>query len=418
MKFYNNLLKRIFNPRNLFIGVSILTFLTFISVATGATLQGFQGGTGFATSSVGNVGKYLIVASTSPFLTYDFASGANGITSLNGLTTSSQFFATTTNTGIFNLTSTGNTHTLTIPSNVGFFSNDKNYVVSSSIAGINPILWSSATGSISCSKCIFETTQDTGVPTQLLFFDGLRTATSSGLLKLNSSTQSITAGGTFLANDIGTSTSRVNKVWTSDLDATIATIGTLTVSSVVSGDLVVNNGNINIASTSNALQFGAVTVLNSSTLNIQSTTGKVSSTFAFFGTVTSTNLTTTNLNVTNGNEYRQHTASIVITNPSSTIHSNGYITFGFPVAATLNNIECYSQPTGTSTMNFDRRGSSTPTTAGTEMLNSVLVCGAATGTTSFATTTMTAGSILNVNVTSTAGQASSTNIRITFTNND
>lgn len=41
-----------------------------------ATLQGFQGGTGIATSTAGNVGNFLQVASTSPFLTYTFAAQA------------------------------------------------------------------------------------------------------------------------------------------------------------------------------------------------------------------------------------------------------------------------------------------------------------------------------------------------------
>ncbi len=56
------------------------------------------------------------------------AGGSGGISSLNGLSTSSQVFATSTATNTFNIVSTGFTHTLTIPSNVGFFSNDAGYI--------------------------------------------------------------------------------------------------------------------------------------------------------------------------------------------------------------------------------------------------------------------------------------------------
>lgn len=50
------------------------------------------------------------------------------ITSLNGLTGASQTFTTSTATSTFGFGSTGTTHTLTIPSNVGFFSNDAGYL--------------------------------------------------------------------------------------------------------------------------------------------------------------------------------------------------------------------------------------------------------------------------------------------------
>lgn len=52
----------------------------------------------------------------------------SAITSLNGQTGASQTFATTTASGIFTISSSGNVHTLTLPSNVGFFSNDAGYL--------------------------------------------------------------------------------------------------------------------------------------------------------------------------------------------------------------------------------------------------------------------------------------------------
>lgn len=109
------------------------------SVAAAAVLQGFQGGTGISTSSAPNVGLYLQVASTSPFLTYQFGNPAGGVTSLTGTagqvnvssstgaitlstpqninTTSSPQFSGLTTTGIYNangITNNGNVTTTNI----------------------------------------------------------------------------------------------------------------------------------------------------------------------------------------------------------------------------------------------------------------------------------------------------------------
>lgn len=59
---------------------SIIGLGLFVGIANAATLQGFQGGTGFATTTAGNVGKAIIVASTSPFLTYDFGTAGSAAT--------------------------------------------------------------------------------------------------------------------------------------------------------------------------------------------------------------------------------------------------------------------------------------------------------------------------------------------------
>lgn len=88
--------------------------------------------------------------------------------------------------------------------------------------------------------------------------------------------------------ELGSSAQRVAKGWFTDLDAT-----NLLVTSQVSGDLAISNGNINIASTSKELQLNGNTWLSSSTLaflgnsaNIRSS-GLIVSTSSFaFGTTT------------------------------------------------------------------------------------------------------------------------------------
>ncbi|PIR87695.1 MAG: hypothetical protein COU10_03425, partial [Candidatus Harrisonbacteria bacterium CG10_big_fil_rev_8_21_14_0_10_45_28] len=71
--------------------------------------------------------------------TLDTSYLTSAITSLNGQTGASQTFATTTATSTFTLASTGNIHTLTLPSNVGFFSNDAGYLTTND--GNDPFKW-------------------------------------------------------------------------------------------------------------------------------------------------------------------------------------------------------------------------------------------------------------------------------------
>lgn len=82
-------------------------------------------------------GTNVTIATSSGGITISSTGGAGGITSLNGLTTSTQTFATSTAANTYTIGSTGSTHTFTIPSNVGFFTNDAGYVTSSP-TGANP----------------------------------------------------------------------------------------------------------------------------------------------------------------------------------------------------------------------------------------------------------------------------------------
>ena len=73
----------------------------------------------------------------------------------------------------------------------------------------------------------------------------------------------VNATGTdiILSGSIGSSANRITKLWASDLDSTLGTIGTVTISSAVSGDLVVNNGDVNLASSTKAYRIGGSIVL-------------------------------------------------------------------------------------------------------------------------------------------------------------
>jgi len=69
----------------------------------------------------------------------DFLTSA--ITSLQGLTSSVQTVATSTASNLFDWSSSGSVHTLTIPSNVGFFDNDAGYLTAEN----DPLSWLLAT---------------------------------------------------------------------------------------------------------------------------------------------------------------------------------------------------------------------------------------------------------------------------------
>ena len=70
-----------------FIGILVLAS---ISTSLASTLQGYQGGTGYSTTTASNVGNFLQVASTSPYLTYTFGTSTGGTGTLSGNGTSTQ----------------------------------------------------------------------------------------------------------------------------------------------------------------------------------------------------------------------------------------------------------------------------------------------------------------------------------------
>lgn len=108
------------------------------------------------------------------------------ITSLNGLTGASQTFATSTATNTFTIGSTGTTHTLTIPSNVGFFTNDAGYLTSAvqSVTSTAQIVPSATTGSnigfTFASNNISQFTNNAGyITSAITAINGLTNSTTS-----------------------------------------------------------------------------------------------------------------------------------------------------------------------------------------------------------------------------------------------
>ena len=174
-----------------------------------------------------------------------------------------------------------------------------------------------------------------------------------------------------------------------------------------------------VASSTSGINYG---LFSTDTLNVTSTANFIG--IASFGPLTFTNATGTgnllvnSLNITNGNEYRRKSANITIINPSATVHSTGTITIYFPVAATINSIACYSRPSGSSTISMDLRVSSTPATAGTSILALFECQSTRAVTTTIASASITADSLLNIKVHGVSNNPSSTVISIDITNSD
>ena len=225
-----------------------------------------------------------------------------------------------------------------------------------------------------------------------------------------------------MKGDIGSSGSRVTNIWATTIDVGTIIVTTLTSSTAGNFSDYLNTNTFHATGTATfAGAINASTTLDltgaarfQSTLNVIGVSTLAG--FTFTNATGTGNLTVNSLNITNGDEYRLHTANVSIINPTSTIHSTGTITISFPVAATIIGVECYSRQAGTSTIALDRRASSTPATAGDSVMVG-LGCGAATSTVTFASSTMTAGSILNFTVTS-VGSPSSTHAAIIYRNND
>ena len=184
-----------------------------------------------------------------------------------------------------------------------------------------------------------------------------------------------------LTGSIGASGNRIAKLWADDLDSTLGTIGTLIISSVVSGDLVVNAGNVNLASTSRTYQIGGTTVLSSSTV---------------FG-VASTSV-------------QRGSFSINLSVPSSTT-DGAFYKHQFQIPITLTRVSC-SDMLGTSTINFDRRVSSTPNTAGTNMITD-MPCGQTRNTTTtFVIATSTIDQVVNFQIVTATGIGTTSTLSI------
>jgi len=91
-----------------------LNDIAALATSTGNLIVGTS--TGWAALTVGTSGKVLMASSTAPNgISWETVSGGSGLTSLNGLTGSSQTFATSTNYGSFTIVSSGSAHTFNFP---------------------------------------------------------------------------------------------------------------------------------------------------------------------------------------------------------------------------------------------------------------------------------------------------------------
>jgi hypothetical protein len=114
------------------IGVILSLVLGVGIVAGQSVFRSYQVGSspasGYVLQSDGTSSSWVATS------TLGITAGSSGITSLNGLSTSTQTFATTTASGVFTINSSGSVHTFTIPSNLGFFTNDSGYLTTVDIS--------------------------------------------------------------------------------------------------------------------------------------------------------------------------------------------------------------------------------------------------------------------------------------------
>jgi len=123
---------------------NVNTSLTNLNTAVGAAITSINGSTSstqtFATASssdtysIGTVGGVhtLTIPSNLGWFTNDAGFTTSAITSFNGLSSSTQSVAVASSTDTFSWGSSVDTHTLTIPSNIGWFDNDSGFITATS----------------------------------------------------------------------------------------------------------------------------------------------------------------------------------------------------------------------------------------------------------------------------------------------
>lgn len=188
------------------IGIGALLSILWFGIAHGAVLQGYQGGTGISTTTVGNVGNCLQVNSSSPFLTWTIgACGSGGGGSGNVLVTPSssvlanEFLYWTTNGS----TTVSPTSTLTFLSNGNINASgtitqngtavvlqNRNVNTNAPLSGGGAL---SGDLTISCATCSTLATSSPTSPGLAYFSNGITlSATTSYVSSFNGATGSIT----------------------------------------------------------------------------------------------------------------------------------------------------------------------------------------------------------------------------------
>ena len=226
------------NTRKLISGILIGTFFSFFgTIAYASILQGFQGGTGYGSATSSNVGQALIVASTSPYLTYTFGSsgGASGglasttpfvigdlavVSSSGALSTipTSTYYLSTNPSGFITFASSGiwtsaitHTATTTFASSTilsgSVSSTEANALLYANASGIlgsyggsscgigNAVSSISATGVATCSSFLGSYTVSAGTGISVSTTTTSATITNTGVLSFNGATGTVTGVG-------------------------------------------------------------------------------------------------------------------------------------------------------------------------------------------------------------------------------
>jgi hypothetical protein len=253
----------------------------------------------------------------------------------------------------------------------------------------------------------------------------------------------------FNLNDIGSSSARINKIWANDADFTNSTIGTLTISSVAVGDLIVNNGNIDIASSTKEYKIGGSSVLNSSTLG----SGITISSLKQLGTITTGTWNGTaiaDLYISSASTWnaKQDAISFPIPVASTSLTAGRSLTlstdtinadtelytidggFDWATATTTYNPVHQRRFTSSSTLTYfecrtdgativigaDERASSTPQTAGTDIFTggSFTCSGTKNSTTTFSNSNIDALNYMSFDIDSNSSSTAKLNVNFTY----
>ena len=179
-------------------------------VASGTTFTWTFTNPGFASNSITITGAGLLTGGGDLTANRTISLATTSLSQFvndSGFVTSSITIGTTTASGIWNVTSSGNkAFTITLPSNVGFFTNDANYITLLSLSGTSPISYNTTTGAIGFTNPGFVTAASSVIWTDAQTWNGGGTFNSTSTF--NSSTI-INAGLT------GTSTMN----WGGDINA-------------------------------------------------------------------------------------------------------------------------------------------------------------------------------------------------------
>lgn len=233
--------------------------------ALAAILQPFQGGTGLGTGSLGNAvpGNFLQVSTTSPFLVWTTGTSSNsgtGITSLNGSTSSTQTFATSSDTNLnLTITTASGVHTFT-PVWVGTLADSRitsaatwnAKITTTSLSAVTPLSYNNTTGVFS-------------MPTSTGSQNGFLTSTDWNTFNTKITTSSLSVAGGLLTynNTTGVFNNSANYV-----SSTVAGTG-IGISGATGSVTITNNGVQSlVAGTSTIISNATGTVTISSQLGL------------------------------------------------------------------------------------------------------------------------------------------------------